>query len=43
MSALVAGGVLGPAQPTAYDLVDGPHVLAQLEARATAGKLALLP
>jgi NADPH:quinone reductase len=43
MSALIAAGVLGPARPTAYDLADGPKVLAELEARATVGKLALLP
>jgi NADPH:quinone reductase len=43
LSALIAAGVLGPARPTAYDLVDGPKVLAELEARATVGKLALLP
>jgi NADPH2:quinone reductase len=43
LSALVAAGVLGPARPTAHDLADGPKVLAELEARATVGKLALLP
>jgi NADPH:quinone reductase len=43
LSALIAAGVLGPARPTAYDLADGPKVLAELEARATIGKLALLP
>jgi NADPH2:quinone reductase len=43
LSALVAGGVLGPARPTAYDLADGPRALAALEARATVGKLALRP
>ena len=43
LSALIAAGVLGPARPTAYDLADGPKVLAELEARATVGKLALLP
>jgi NADPH2:quinone reductase len=41
--ALVAGGVLRPAAPTAYDLADGPRALADLERRATIGKLALLP
>ena len=40
---LLAAGVLGPGQPTAYDLADGPKALAELEARATVGKLALLP
>ncbi|TDW23562.1 zinc-binding dehydrogenase [Kribbella kalugense] len=41
--ALIAAGVLPPGRPTAYDLADGPKVLAELEARATIGKLALLP
>jgi NADPH2:quinone reductase len=41
--ALIATGVLPPGRPTAYDLADGPKVLAELEARATTGKLALLP
>ena len=41
--ALIAAGVLGPGQPAAYDLADGPMVLAELESRATSGKLALLP
>jgi NADPH2:quinone reductase len=40
---LLAAGVLGPAQPTAYQLADGPKALAELQARATVGKLALLP
>ena len=40
---LLAAGVLGPAQPTAYELTDGPKALADLEARATVGKLALVP
>ena len=43
LSALIAVGVLTPARPTAYDLADGPKALAELEARATIGKLALLP
>ena len=41
--ALLAAGVLGPGQPTACGLADGPKALAELEARATVGKLALLP
>jgi NADPH2:quinone reductase len=41
--ALIAAGVLTPGQPTAYELTDGPKALAELETRATAGKLALLP
>jgi NADPH2:quinone reductase len=40
---LLAAGVLGPVQPTTYTLEDGPKALAELEARATVGKLALLP
>jgi NADPH2:quinone reductase len=43
LSALIAAGVLTPARPTAYDLADGPKALAELETRATIGKLALLP
>jgi NADPH2:quinone reductase len=41
--ALMAAGVLTPAQPTAYDLADGPKALAELEGRFTVGKLALRP
>ena len=41
--ALIAAGVLTPGQPTAYELADGPRALAELETRATVGKLALLP
>ena len=40
---LLAAGVLGPGQPTTYDLAEGPKALAELEARATVGKLALVP
>lgn len=40
---LVAAGVLHPGRPTTYELADGPKALAELEARATVGKLALLP
>ncbi|MEU0504836.1 zinc-binding dehydrogenase [Nocardia sp. NPDC005998] len=43
LSALIATGVLTPGRPTAYDLADGPKALAELGARATVGKLALLP
>jgi NADPH2:quinone reductase len=43
LSALIAAGILTPARPTTYDLADGPKALAELEARATVGKLALLP
>jgi NADPH2:quinone reductase len=43
MSALIAAGVLGPARPTVHDLADGPKALAELQARATVGKLALRP
>jgi NADPH2:quinone reductase len=35
--------VLGPGRPTGYELAEGPKALAELEARATVGKLALLP
>jgi NADPH2:quinone reductase len=41
--ALVGAGVLTPSRPTTYELSDGPKALADLEARATVGKLALLP
>jgi NADPH2:quinone reductase len=41
--ALIAAGVLTPGRPTAYELADGPKMLAELETRATIGKLALLP
>ena len=40
---LLAAGVLGPGQPAVYELADGPKALAELEARATVGKLALRP
>jgi NADPH2:quinone reductase len=43
MPALMAAGVIAPGQPAAYELADGPKALAELEARATVGKLALLP
>jgi NADPH2:quinone reductase len=35
--------VLGPGHPTAYALAEGPKALADLEARATVGKLVLVP
>jgi NADPH2:quinone reductase len=41
--ALIAAGILAPGRTTAYELADGPKALAELEARATIGKLALLP
>ena len=41
--ALIGAGVLAPSQPTTYDLADGPKALAELETRATIGKLALRP
>ncbi len=40
---LLAAGVLGPGHPTIYALAEGPKALAGMEARATVGKLALLP
>jgi NADPH2:quinone reductase len=43
MSALIAAGVLGPGRPAVHELAEGPKVLAELEARATTGKLALQP
>ncbi len=43
MFGLIAAGVLGGGKPTSYALADGPKVLAELEARATVGKLALVP
>jgi NADPH:quinone reductase len=43
MFGLLAAGVLGPGRPTTYELAEGPKALAELEARATVGKLALLP
>ena len=43
LSTLIATGVLAPGLPTEYDLADGPKALADLETRATIGKLALLP
>lgn len=43
MFGLLAAGVLGPGRPTAYPMSDGARALADLEARATVGKLALLP
>ncbi|MFI7677097.1 NADPH:quinone oxidoreductase family protein [Actinophytocola sp. NPDC049390] len=43
LSALIAAGVLTPVRATTYDLADGPKALAELAARATVGKLALLP
>ena len=43
MPALMAAGVITPGRPAVYDLADGPKALAELEARATVGKLALLP
>jgi NADPH:quinone reductase len=43
LSTLIAAGVYPPGQPTVYDLADGPKALAELEARATIGKLALRP
>ena len=43
MLGLLAAGVLGPGRPTIYPLAEGPEALAQLESRATVGKLALVP
>jgi NADPH2:quinone reductase len=43
MSGLLAAQVLGPGRPTTHALADGPKALAELQARSTVGKLALLP
>ena len=43
MFGLIAAGVLGTSQPTVHGLADGPQALAELEARDTVGKLALVP
>jgi NADPH2:quinone reductase len=43
LTALIEAGVVSPGQPATYELADGPKALAELEARATVGKLALLP
>ncbi len=40
---LLAARVLGPGQPTVYDLADGRRALEDLEARTTFGMRALLP
>jgi NADPH:quinone reductase len=40
--ALIGAGVLTAGRPAVYDLADGPKALAELETRATVGKLALL-
>jgi NADPH:quinone reductase len=40
---LISIGVYPPGAPTVYDLADGPKALAELEARATVGKIALKP
>ncbi|WP_203597228.1 hypothetical protein [Actinomadura bangladeshensis] len=42
-AAVAMAGVLGPGRPTCYGPAEGPKALAELEARATVGKLALLP
>jgi NADPH2:quinone reductase len=39
---LLRSGVLAPGRPTTHPLADGPKVLAELGARTTVGKLALL-
>jgi NADPH:quinone reductase len=43
MFGLIAAGVLGPGSPTVRELADGSQALQDLEARATVGKLALVP
>lgn len=41
--ALIGAGVLTPVRPTVYSLADGPQALADMDSRATVGKLALRP
>ena len=43
LSTLITAGVLVPGRPTVYHLADAAKALTELEARATVGKLALLP
>jgi NADPH2:quinone reductase len=43
LTTLIAAGVYPPGRPAVHDLADGPKVLAELEAGATVGKLALRP
>ncbi len=43
LSGLITQGVLGPCAPIVRELADGPQTLQDLEARATMGKLALVP
>lgn len=43
LSALIAAGIIKPAQPTTYALADGRAALANLQSRVTSGKLALIP
>ncbi|MEO8701337.1 MAG: zinc-binding dehydrogenase [Kofleriaceae bacterium] len=43
LGALIAAGVITPARAKTYALADGPQALADLENRATVGKLALIP
>jgi NADPH2:quinone reductase len=43
MFGLIAAGVIRPGGPTVHDLAEGPKALAELEAGATVGKLALVP
>ncbi|MEV3922782.1 zinc-binding dehydrogenase [Actinomadura coerulea] len=43
LSKLIAAGVIAPGRPAVHELADGPKALTELEARATVGKLALLP
>lgn len=43
LSTLLANGVITPTQPTTYPLAHGQRALSELQARATVGKLALLP
>ncbi|MDQ4503065.1 NADPH:quinone oxidoreductase family protein [Sinomonas sp. ASV322] len=40
---LIAAGVVPPVDPKIYPLADGPRALADLEARATTGRIVLVP
>jgi NADPH:quinone reductase len=43
LSGLIAAGVISPGRPAVHQLAEGPKALAELEARDTVGKRALLP
>jgi NADPH2:quinone reductase len=43
LAGLLPAGVLGPGRPACHGPAEGPKALAEPEARATAGRLALPP